>query len=188
MGIMDHLERLESQLQSLIEGSAARLFPEYNLEEELAHRLVEALKAGTKQNSEGKVIAPNLFTIEIHSGQVVRLQGQEMLLDDLTRSLQSTADEAGFLFLSPPVIRVTENREVPVSQFRVSGQISLDNLAHTTDILVDIDTESQDMPANAYLIIDGTRIYPLSCSVMNIGRRPDNQIVLDDPRVSRVHA
>jgi pSer/pThr/pTyr-binding forkhead associated (FHA) protein len=44
------------------------------------------------------------------------------------------------------------------------------------------------MPANAYLIIDGTQIYPLTCSVLNIGRRPDNQIVIDDPRVSRVHA
>ncbi len=32
------------------------------------------------------------------------------------------------------------------------------------------------------------RIIPLDRSVINIGRRPDNQMVIDDPRVSRVHS
>jgi hypothetical protein len=188
MSILDKLEQLESHLQSLIEGSAARLFPNYNLEEELPHRLVEALQAGTKQNSEGSIIAPNLFAIVVHPGQAARLQGQETLFDELTQSLQSTADETGLIFFSPPVIRITEDRDVPLYQFRLNAQITLDNLSRTTDILVDNVTDGLNLPPNAYLIIDGTRIYPLTYSVMNIGRRPDNQIVIEDPRVSRVHA
>jgi pSer/pThr/pTyr-binding forkhead associated (FHA) protein len=43
-------------------------------------------------------------------------------------------------------------------------------------------------PGNAFLIVGGTQTVPLSRSVVNIGRRLDNHVVLDDPRVSRVHA
>lgn len=188
MDIFDKLERLESQLQSLIEGSAARLFPDYKMEEELAHRLVEALQAGARQNSEGKFIAPNQFTVTVHTGQADRLKKEGPLLSELTASLQSIGNEAGLIFLSPPVIQFDEDREIALHQIRVSAEISLENISRTTDILVEFDTETQNLPENAYLIIDGIHIKPLTRSVINIGRRPDNQIVIEDPRVSRLHA
>jgi len=43
-------------------------------------------------------------------------------------------------------------------------------------------------PSKAFLIQQGTKVIPLDKSVINIGRRLDNQIVIDDPRVSRNHA
>jgi hypothetical protein len=188
MGIRDKLDGLESRLQSLVEGGAARLFPQDNLDKDLAHRLVEALLAHSKQNSEGKLIAPNLFLLSVHPGQALLLRQQEGVFEELTQTLQDTGDEAGLYFLSPPVIRIVEDPDIALNQFQVSAQVSLENLAHTTDILVDIEAESQNLPINAYLIIDGTQIYPLDKTVINIGRRPDNQISVDDPRVSRVHA
>ncbi len=36
--------------------------------------------------------------------------------------------------------------------------------------------------------MDGTQIFPLKRSVINIGRRLDNHVVIDNPRVSRAHA
>jgi pSer/pThr/pTyr-binding forkhead associated (FHA) protein len=42
--------------------------------------------------------------------------------------------------------------------------------------------------ASAFLILNGTRTIPLDQPVMNIGRRLDNQLVLEDNRVSRLHA
>jgi len=50
------------------------------------------------------------------------------------------------------------------------------------------DIDSGAIPGNAFLIIQGTKIFPLKQSVVNIGRRLDNHIVIDDPRVSRNHA
>ena len=44
------------------------------------------------------------------------------------------------------------------------------------------------VPPNAFFIFNGTQIIPLSQPVINIGRRLDNQVVIDDPRVSRNHA
>jgi pSer/pThr/pTyr-binding forkhead associated (FHA) protein len=36
--------------------------------------------------------------------------------------------------------------------------------------------------------VDGARVYQLKQSVINIGRRLGNHLVIDDPRVSRSHA
>ena len=45
-----------------------------------------------------------------------------------------------------------------------------------------------DIPENAFLIIEGLKIHPLRESVINVGRRLENHIVIDDPRISRTHA
>jgi pSer/pThr/pTyr-binding forkhead associated (FHA) protein len=49
-------------------------------------------------------------------------------------------------------------------------------------------TETTGIPENAFLIIEGVKVHPLNESVVNIGRRLENQLVIDDPRVSRNHA
>ena len=48
--------------------------------------------------------------------------------------------------------------------------------------------ESDNVPENAFLIIEGVKVHPLHEAVVNIGRRLENQLVIDDPRVSRNHA
>ena len=45
-----------------------------------------------------------------------------------------------------------------------------------------------DIPENAFLIVEGLRVHPLRESVVNIGRRLENHVVIDDPRISRHHA
>jgi pSer/pThr/pTyr-binding forkhead associated (FHA) protein len=48
--------------------------------------------------------------------------------------------------------------------------------------------EGNGIPENAFLIVEGVKVHPLNESVVNIGRRLENQLVIDDPRVSRNHA
>jgi len=49
--------------------------------------------------------------------------------------------------------------------------------------------ESNDaIPENAFLIIEGMKIHPLKESVINVGRKLENHVVIDDPRISRTHA
>ena len=43
-------------------------------------------------------------------------------------------------------------------------------------------------PKSAFLVLQGTRVIPLNQPVITIGRRLDNHIILEDPRVSRSHA
>ncbi|MCI0476689.1 MAG: FHA domain-containing protein, partial [Anaerolineales bacterium] len=48
--------------------------------------------------------------------------------------------------------------------------------------------ENEKIPSNAFLIVEGVKVFPLTLAVINIGRRLDNQLVIDDPRVSRNHS
>jgi len=46
---------------------------------------------------------------------------------------------------------------------------------------------SSEIPEEAFLVLEGARLVPLVLPVINIGRRLENNIVIDDPRVSRYH-
>lgn len=186
--IKDTLAKLEIRLQTLIEGSAARIFISQDLQHELAARLTDAMQAGVKARAEGDLIAPNLYTITVHTSQLDQLERQSSLLDDLAQQLQEAAIEAGLDLLSPPVIRLLADEQVAPRQFHVRAQISMDNLAETSDLIVESTPSAGSAPTNAFLIVDGMRIFQLTQPVVNIGRRPDNQLIIEDPRISRVHA
>jgi pSer/pThr/pTyr-binding forkhead associated (FHA) protein len=47
--------------------------------------------------------------------------------------------------------------------------------------------DSHPLP-QAYLIVDGSQIFPLTGGVVSIGRSPNNDLVIQDRRVSRSHA
>ncbi len=44
------------------------------------------------------------------------------------------------------------------------------------------------IPEEAFVVVDGVKVIPLTQPVVSIGRRVENTIVLDDPRISRNHA
>jgi len=48
--------------------------------------------------------------------------------------------------------------------------------------------EIDNLPPNAFFVIEGVRIYPLVKATINIGRSLENDIVIDNVRVSRNHA
>lgn len=47
---------------------------------------------------------------------------------------------------------------------------------------------SIEVPHDAFLVLEGVKVIPLTKVIINIGRRLENDIVIDDPRVSRYHA
>ena len=48
--------------------------------------------------------------------------------------------------------------------------------------------ESSQQAEEAFVIINGIDLFPLRLAITSIGRKIDNELVLNDPRVSRRHA
>jgi pSer/pThr/pTyr-binding forkhead associated (FHA) protein len=48
--------------------------------------------------------------------------------------------------------------------------------------------EGNEIPKNAFLIVNGSEIFPLRKKVVNIGRMDDNDIIIQNAHVSRYHA
>jgi hypothetical protein len=186
------LAHLEARLQALIEGGAARLFPGYYQQTDLVSRLIDAMqenmRASSSAHSGREDTAPNLFTLLVHPSQARSLLENRTLTEMLSQTIQEAGSEAGLYFASPPVVRIEAHDEVPQGEIRVLVSNSRENLPQTTDLVLEDEQTADTLPRNAFLIVDGTRIFSLDQPVINIGRRSDNQLVIDDPRISRVHA
>jgi len=185
--IQAKLMKLEYRLQQLIEGKLAKFFLPKNSQQNLAAKLIYALQNGIKVQPDGEVVAPNLFTIVINP-QNQELEAQsKMLLKDLGAMILRAGKEAEMKFLTPPSIEIITDQDIPAQQVHINAQVALESLTTTSNLVIEAGDEGASIPENAFVIVNGTQTYPLEKSVINIGRRPDNHIVIDDGRVSRIH-
>jgi hypothetical protein len=181
------LATIEARLQALIEGSAARLFPLTPQSDNLAALLVQAMNSAIDTHT-ADPMAPNLYTLFANPNHVESLRENDTLLEALVQVLEESGSEAGFHFLSHPVIRVAADPNLAPGQIRVKARNSWENLPETADLPAERAAIIENTPSNAFLIVNGTNIFPLNQKVINIGRRDDNQLVVNDARVSRIHA
>lgn len=186
--LKDHLSRIETRLQTLIEGSAAKLFPGHLSTADLALRLVEAMHAGLRHDADGNDWVPNIYTIHTHPHNAYYFEASPGLIGELTRALDQAGTEAEFLFSGDVIVDVLVDPLISISEIQVRAQSSHDDLPQTTAVELPVLDELVDTPASAFIIVDGTKIYTLNKAAVNIGRRQDNDLVIDDPRVSRLHA
>ena len=182
------LDQLEAQLQTFIEGKLARLSPLRGDQVNLARRLVSSMRAGAISSGDGILLAPDRFTLLVHPSQAEALGEDLKLLTELADLLQDIGKEANLHFARPPVVNITPNEDVSFNHIEIIARFSEESLGKTTDLLGSTDNEQQIIPPNAFLIVNGTEILGLDQPVINIGRRSNNHLVIDDPRVSRQHA
>ncbi len=179
---------IEQRLEHLIEGSTARIFSSEDRSADLAGQLVRAMRTSIREAADGELIAPNLYTLHVTSQQAEVIRSNPGLLEEIAQYLQQVGSDAGLSFLSVPVIKFTEDHEIKGANLFVTADHSLEDISETLDFPAVRESIEHQTPSNAFLIIDGMRVYPLSTKVVNIGRRADNHLVLEDRRVSRQHA
>ncbi|MBN1145707.1 MAG: FHA domain-containing protein, partial [Anaerolineales bacterium] len=123
-----------------------------------------------------------------HPDLAAALNADPALLDELRRTLQQAGGEAGLTFSGPVAMRATAEPRLAPGEMHVLAGDSLEGVAETSDVIVSPAERQPAIPQGAFLIVDGVRIFPLEQPVVNIGRRPDNHLAVDDRRVSRLHA
>jgi len=188
------LDLVEARLQALIEGNISRLFSASQPDVNVAHLLVQAMWDGSTPGQDGTLQAPNLYLLEVDPSLAEYYSANQALLDDLANTLRTSAQEAGLTFPGQPVVRVAPVAGLANGSIHITARNSLDNLSET--LAMPLKPVSDDLPpateniipAGAFLIVDGTRIFTLTQTLVNIGRRPDNHLIIEDPRVSRQHA
>jgi hypothetical protein len=184
------LAEIEEQLQSFVEGSLP-IFSWGHRKDQIAPLLMGALRSSLKQNDQGELLAPSLLTIFVHPRALSDWQNNQIGLDALARILQGACQEAGIRFLQPPVVRLATSYDLAENDVRINTSFPTEEILSQTAAIVAPLAEAaidSSYPCDAFLIINGTEIFPLRLNVINLGRRVDNQIVIHDPKVSRHHA
>jgi hypothetical protein len=186
------LTRLEAGLQLLIESAAARLFPGANRQPDLTVRIAAALRNDVVLLEDGRIAAPNLLTVWMSPGEAAAVNSSPARLDEaavgIAALMRETASETGMVFTAPPLVRFLGDADLANGELRFVAVHSDGALPQTAALEAAASDAVTELPSEAYLIVDGTRIFPLQTGLVNIGRRPDNTLVIDDARISRQHA
>lgn len=182
------LEELETRLQALLEEHLLRLLPGYTPQERIARKLALSMQENLRETPQG-VQAPNIFILTAHPSALARWTGESGLLERLAEALYTVGSEAGWSFLSRPVLRTVADASLAEGEIRILVSFGEGEAAETLGMTPPAGAaEEEAIPPNAFLILNGVKIIPLTRPVINVGRRLDNHVVLDDPRVSRSHA
>ena len=185
------LEQLEANLQKLVEINLAGMLPGIKLEDRVIQNLAAAIRENIVQEKNDGLLAPNVFTL-IVSTDTSPMWKEQRTIDTLKNIITTAGREAGLKFVGQPVINISTDDTYSPDEVRVIATHRLEPVAEThgmQNIISGISAEeSAGVPENAFLIVEGVKVYPLNESVVNIGRRLENQLVIDDPRVSRNHA
>jgi len=191
------LTRLEARLRAMIEGNAGVNSIPRKLHNQVFKQLILAMQKEMSKNqhradqvSQSR-IAPDLYTIVLPTDQANILVNHPIALNNLAQKLESSIAQANLYLSGSPIIRVVPDPSLKELYI-------LAEYCHT-DVSDSYTTEMEGDPVlsqrspdgkipNAFLIVNGLSTYPLTLPVINIGSNPTNQLVINDPNVSPMHA
>jgi pSer/pThr/pTyr-binding forkhead associated (FHA) protein len=184
-----NLKELEARLQSLVEVDLLKILPGRKVEDVIIQKLAAAIQLNTILLENGSTVAPDVYTLIMHPSTSAKWQDQQ-LLSILLNSITTVAQEAGFRFTISPTITVSTDQKISLNDAEIVASHRIESMAETNATPLDTGNleSTGKLPENAFLIVEGVKIFPLTLTVVNIGRRLDNQLIIDDPRVSRNHA
>ena len=189
---MSALARFESFMENMVEGSVARLFRSPIQPAEIAKRLERAME--TQQTiSVRRVIVPNLYRAFLNPQDLAAFGPIRAEMErEMATYLAELAQERGFTMLEHPRVELGSDPSVPRHNIQV--------VAETVSASPDPDAAHTQIfqPANApgsqsrtRLLLStpaGRHVIPLESTQITIGRGLNNDIILEDTRVSRHHA
>ena len=183
------LDQLEIKLQTLIEGRLARLIPIQHSQDALIQRLVTAMKDGVQREDEDFPTAPDVYYLMVNPESTQGLLENPPLLQGLASIIQEAGADAGLRFVTTPVVNISINPDIEPGQIEIVARTSEHAISKTASMSIpSSQVKNENIPPNAFLIVNGVQIFTLEKSLINIGRRSENDLTIDDPRVSRRHA
>lgn len=199
------LARFERLMEAAVEGSLRRVFP-------TTLQPVQLAKAAARAMEEAQVIGlhgaevPNSYCLGLASADMQRFADyRTTLARELSRYLVDYARERGLRPIAEPTVDIVEDARVRVGSVRAQARFVDLAPARESEVeaavegtrrlrLADLASANPSQPAEVgpelCLTDDGGLRFVLepAFGVVRIGRAADNEIAIDNPRVSRYHA
>ena len=185
------LDQLESTLQTLFEDKIMSILPGLTPEDRIVQKLAASLKQNIVAQKENELIAPDVFTLVVSTNEEARWKDPQVM-KAITDVISAAANDIGLKLEQQPTITVTTDSSFSDKEVSVIASHKLEPLEETKGMATGAEKsdseKNEKIPENAFLIVEGVKVFPLTESVVNIGRRLENHLVIDDPRISRNHS
>ena len=207
MGI---LQRVEGFLERLFEAPAGRLGAKVQ-PVQLAKRIERAMDT-TKSFGDAGVIVPNQYELHLHPADFAGFVSYRGALeDDLAHGVLTRARHERYHLVARPRVHLVEDSRVPRGDVRVAAAVvqeegparvrqdsgpqerppDMPPATNDTIVFRAPQETSPESARRAYLLVatEGQAAvqFDLGGSLITIGRASDNDVILDDPLVSRHH-
>jgi len=180
--------RIETSLQSIVEGRLARLFPTFEYRERFLRSLITTMRSGIQTQENGTNLAPDSYILLVSQDVNSRFDTHSQLLDDLAGYIKDFGETAGLSFTQHPQVSFSTNADVMSGSVDVIAHISFDEIDETEEIGSFFEGKKNNLPSDSFLIVNGEEVFPLEQSLVNIGRSSENDLIIQDGRISRNHA
>lgn len=192
---MSALSRFESFMENMVEGSVARLFRSPVQPAEIAKRLERAME--TNQTiSVRRVIVPNVYRAFLNPQDMAAFAPLRIEMErEMSTYLADLAQERGFTMLEHPRVELAEDAAVPRRAIQVVAETisssSPANASGHTQVIQPVAGPAPQSQARARFLLStpaGAHVIPLESTLLTVGRGLNNDVILEDTRVSRNHA
>ena len=191
---MNPVARFESFIERVMERTFTRATRSHLQPVEIGKRLVRSMESDQSVGVDG-VEVPNVYDVHLSPDDFEYFRPQRRsLTEKLEAHVARTARQRRFVLASRPRVYLAEDRTLDPGDVRVDAHKQDVDLSPAPDpqhtaVLprVDGDLPFAAAPAPPSLKYEG-RTFAVLHSPTKVGRLPDNDIVFNDPRVSRHHA
>ncbi len=189
---MSALSRFEAFMENIVEGSVARLFRSPVQPAEIAKRLERAMESN-QTVSVRRILVPNYYRAflnpqDFETFKPIRVEVER----EMATYLAELAQERGFSMVEHPHVELVADSGVPRRTIQVVAETqAAPAVSQASDTQVIPAQAAVASAARARLLLttsSGTHVIPLDSTLMTIGRGLNNDIILEDTRVSRNHA
>ncbi len=143
-----------------------------------------AVRDGMRVQPDGELLAPDRLALLVCPAEF-DLFSNAAWLAEVETTLRAIGREQGVRFPSKHFLQVEARPHLAPGDLLVAS-CDERGVSQTTDVaMLDGDHLQEDLaslPPGAFLIVDGRRLFPIEHPVINLGRRPDNHLVIDDTR------
>jgi len=193
---MTKLEDFEALAERVVETTFSRLFAGTISPTDVAIQLARAMEDDQVVAPDGTPQAPTHYWVYLHPEDHRTLTAKEPALDaKLASHVGQMAQQAELALDDPPVIRVLPSDEVAAHDVHVEARwMPQESPQGRTREMDGDDLRACDLeetiapPGRPFLILEGRRHVDLVKPIISVGRTLDNDIIIEDPRVSRHHA
>ena len=200
------MERLEAFASRFIEGWSARLFGAKLQPVQIGKRVIRAMESH-QTISVSKTFVPNSYVVSLSPSDFAQFeQYRRSLEQDLSEAILGAARDRNYTLLAFPTVEIERDEALPPGDLRVSCALvdaSGEEVAPDAKTLGAVEAghtmvldrekllrERPRAPKASLAVREGEdrREIGLGPEPLAIGRDPQNDLVLDDRRVSRKHS
>lgn len=141
-----------------------------------------------KRGPQDEPYAPDQFTFSVNPSVMEDLQTEAAVVQSgLGHALEGALIASGYQLSREPHVALATDPTLSSGEVRIIAWHSRDPLQLNSELPPEPEPVTDRPPAGAFLIVSGKRHFRCTTPLVRIGRHTDNDLVLDDPHVSRRH-